>query len=127
MQPYKYDTASCKGKQPAVEIGIPLPPSVWFPRKAIMSRPRVSDGIFDRPGDTVSAPRTTGDTGLSVPRRHRLHRISNTWTSSDADINLIAREEEAYDPTPFLVEYNRLARRVGTPIAVSQLRADGAW
>lgn len=112
MQSYKYDTKPAKGKEPAINSDRPSTQPKLFPRKSTMSRPQVCEDTFDRPQHTLPASRTAEDEGPSDPRRRQYYRTSSTWTSSNADINLMSEDDGVYDPATFVVEYNRLARKV---------------
>ncbi|KAK6219235.1 hypothetical protein LQW54_002484 [Pestalotiopsis sp. IQ-011] len=73
------------------------------------------------PADTVERPETTvlmnktafEDAETSQLQRQRRLRMSKTWSSSSADINLISKEEEVLDVRPFVMEYNQLAKKYG--------------
>lgn len=119
MQTYKYDTAPSKGKGKGKESVANIVASssqhLSIPQRRTMTRPRVSDSTFDLPQNTSAMFQTTGGIPMSNTRSKRPYRMSSTWVSSNADINLISKEEEVDDPRPFVVEYNRLARKVGIP------------
>ncbi|KAI4599839.1 hypothetical protein KJ359_001575 [Pestalotiopsis sp. 9143b] len=74
------------------------------------------------PADTIERPEATvpinkaafEDAESSQLQRQRRLRMSKTWSSSSADINLISKEEEVLDVRLFVMEYNQLAKKVGT-------------
>jgi hypothetical protein len=77
-----------------------------------MNRPRISNTTFDRPLRVLPESRTAGDITNLDSRGRRPHRESDTWSSSNADINLLSKEEEVDNPIWFVAEYNRLAKKV---------------
>lgn len=115
MQPYKYDSTSAKGKEAAVSRDqySSQHPSSFGNRTMAQSQ---------IPADTVERPEATTpmnkaafeDAESSQLQRQRRLRMSKTWSSSSADINLISKEEEVLDVRPFVMEYNQLAKKVGT-------------
>lgn len=80
---------------------------------------RLADALWDGPTDGPE------DNGGEEERRRQMHS-SNTWTSSSADV--LSDQDDIEDRTPFIQEYNRLARKVSYTLAALR-KADSpmAW
>jgi hypothetical protein len=112
MQPYQYDTAPSKGKEPAGDNDLASSQPVSFPRKGTITRPRISHYTFSRPGSALVISQTTPNLAAPQGRGAGVYHSSATWTSSSGDINLVSEVEEIDDRERFVDEYNRLAKKV---------------
>lgn len=59
--------------------------------------------------------------GSHISRRHGAFRSSATWTSSSGDLAMFSDTDEIEDRTRFVLEYNRLAKKVRVSDTLSDL------
>lgn len=115
MQPYKYGSPPLKRKELAVSNDLLSSRKSCPALYSMMANP-------EKPRDTVQQLRVSSPAndmiGTNADSSHRQGqrrvRMSNTWSSSSANIDFISisKEEEVNDTKPFVTEYNHLAKKV---------------